>query len=104
MRRAIVVLVLFVLVGCGGNPGTPTPAARGMSLTQMTGADWLTLSFDDRLVIIKNDIANIRCPSAVTPNDITISVTQAANTSAGRTRRMYDLLVSVLAIDGCVQG
>lgn len=83
---------------------TSTPVARGIPINQLTGADWATLSFSDRQSIIDTTLQRIHCPSSITSNDLAIGVTQAANTTAGRSQKVIDLLAVLFLLDGCVTG
>ncbi|MDQ2786846.1 MAG: hypothetical protein M3Y58_17795 [Chloroflexota bacterium] len=90
----------------GTATATPTGsyAYRTIPINQLTGADWMTMSFDERGQVIATATQRIHCPSAVTSNDLNIAITQAANTAAGRPQKVIDLLSLLFGLDGCVVG
>ncbi len=107
----IIVIVIALYAYSASHPSasaTPTPvspAARSIPINQLTGTDWLTLSFSDRQGVIDAALGRgIHCPSNVTSNDLAIGVTQGANTTAGRSQKVIDLLAVSFSLDGCVTG
>ena len=112
MRRVLYVFLLLAvvaLVGCDTAPfPTITPsgslAARTIPINQLTGADWMTMSFDERGRIISAATQRIHCPSAVTNNDLNIAITQAASIPAAQSQKVIELLAVLFSLDGCVTG
>ena len=113
MILVLVVIVAALYVYSVTHPNQPftatsTPsgsyAARNIPINQLTGADWLTMSFAERGRVIDAATQRIHCPSAVTKNDLNIAVTQAADTQAGRSQKVIDLLAVLFGLDGCVTG
>lgn len=115
------VILLALLIICFGGlflvyrstmavPTSQTPAPSGslayrtIPMNQLTGADWLTMSFSERETVIKAATEHIRCPSDVTANDLSIGVTQAAQTTVGQSQKVVGLLGVLFVLDGCVTG
>ncbi len=85
---------------------TATPsgsyAYRNIPMNQLTGTDLMSMSFPEREHFVAVARQNIHCPSNVTDNDLTISLTQVAQDPNAASQKATALLASIMLLAGCV--
>jgi hypothetical protein len=105
-----VVIVLWIVGAISGTPdgstatnATATPGARDIPFYQLTGAQWLALSFSDQTALMNRELkVAYHCPVGVNANDLAIGITQSAELAAGKSMRVSDILFALIDLQGCV--
>jgi hypothetical protein len=113
MRRGAVMLVVFVLVGCGGTTATETPLVLpprvatpavvlgSVPLGSMTGAQFVALASGDRFKAVDTALLNYRCPDAVSYTQIATETATVANTATNSALLIVPLIITTAIGDGC---